>query len=60
MLRSRAERVPGLRSRILYAIRNSPSLRSPNRSCRIDRTRSESVPGTVNVFESSGLNRVLA
>jgi hypothetical protein len=29
---------------------------APKRSCRIARTRSESVPGTVNVFESSGVS----
>src|ERR1700720_3864073 len=38
--------------------RNSPSLRSPKLCCRTVRARSESVPGTVNVFESRGVSFV--
>src|ERR671934_46251 len=37
-------------------IRNSPSDRSPKCFCRIVRARSESVPGTAKVFESSGVS----
>ena len=39
----------------LKTTRNSPSERSPKWRWRIVRARSESVPGTVKVFESSGL-----
>ena len=39
---------------------NAPSGRSPKCSSSTSRTRSESVPGTANVFESSGASRELA
>ena len=41
----------------LKTTRNSPSERSPKWRWRIVRARSESVPGTVKVFESRSLRR---